>query len=355
MLELLPRLPLYVAFRRFRRPRLLPLSLVVSVTYRCNSRCLTCNIWRKEAPELTLEEWRKVLAKIGTAPYYLTFSGGEPFLREDIVELVAAAYEECHPAIITIPTNGLAWKVIPEKVERIVKAAPQAQVGINLSLDEIGPRHDAIRGVAGGYERALRTYKELRALRYPNLTLTIHTVISRYNVERLTTVRGELKTLGADIYISEIAEEREELGTMGSDIAPPLEEYNKVADYLIAEARNSRAPGLAKITQAFRAHYYELTKRILAEKRQVIPCYAGFASGHIAPNGDVWTCCTRAQSVGNLQDTDYEFAPLWFGEEAERLRRSIAAGECYCPMANASYTNMLLHTPTLLQVAKSLL
>ena len=64
----------------------------------------------------------------------------------------------------------------------------------------------------------------------------------------------------------------------------------------------------------------------------------------------VWTCCTRAEPIGNLRRSQYDLAPIWFGAEAERLRRSIAAGECACPMANASYTNMLLHLPTLLGV-----
>ena len=105
------------------------------------------------------------------------------------------------------------------------------------------------------------------------------------------------------------------------------------------------------MTQAFRARYYALAARILAEERQVIPCYAGWASGHIAPDGDVWTCCTRAEPIGNLRQTDYDLAAdLVSAPQRERLRRSIAAGECACPMANASYTNMLFHPPTVLGV-----
>ncbi len=81
----------------------------------------------------------------------------------------------------------------------------------------------------------------------------------------------------------------------------------------------------------------------------MIPCQAGWASGHLAPNGDVWTCCVRAEPVGNLRQTGYDLRPIWFERAGElrRLRRSIAAGECACPMANASYANMLLHLPTL--------
>ncbi len=355
MLELLPRLPQYIAFRRFGRPERLPFNLVVSLSYRCNSRCKTCNVWRKSANELSSDEWREIFAKIGKTPYYLTFSGGEPFLRKDIVEIVSAACELCQPAIITIPTNALMSQAVPQRVEEIVQAAEKVQVGINISIDGIGQEHDTIRGVEGSYGRALETYNSLRALSYPNLTLSIHTVVSRFNAKRIPEIYRELRRLGADSYISEIAEERVELGTVGMDIAPSPEEYARIADFLSSEIMNAHFSGMAKITQAFRMQYYGLVKRILFEERQVIPCYAGFASGHIAPDGDVWACCTRAEPLGNLRGTGYDLAPIWFGERAEAMRCSIAAGECHCPMANVAYSNMLLHPPTLLRVARQVL
>jgi MoaA/NifB/PqqE/SkfB family radical SAM enzyme len=355
VLELLPQLPQYMAFRRLGRPRRLPLNLVVSLSYRCNSRCKTCNVWRKSADELTTEEWRAIFGKIGHTPYYLTFSGGEPFLRDDIAEIVSAACDLCKPALITIPTNALMSQVIPRRVEQILRAAQGVQVGVNVSLDGVGEEHDTIRGVQGAYDKALDTYRSLRALSYPNLTLGVHTVISRFNVQRVPGIYDELLKLGADSYVSEIAEERVELGTMGMDISPSPEEYARIADFLVSQIRNGRFAGTAKITQAFRMRYYELAKRILFEERQVIPCYAGFASGHIAPDGDVWTCCTRAEPLGNLRETDYDLAPIWFGARAEAARRSIAAGECYCPMANVAYSNMLLHAPTVLRVARRVL
>ena len=90
---------------------------------------------------------------------------------------------------------------------------------------------------------------------------------------------------------------------------------------------------------------------MLNERRQVIPCYAGWASAHIAPNGDIWSCCIRAEPAGSLRKTNYDLAPIWFGEDMARLRKSIYAGECACPMANASYANMLLHPRTVAGVA----
>src|SRR5437773_9657344 len=153
-----------------------------------------------------------------------------------------------------------------------------------------------------------------------------------------------------DSFISEIAEERVELDTVGMGITPPIEKYQPVIERLQAGIRNAEFNGVSRITQAFRDRYYDLVKRTLREHRQVIPCMAGVASAQIAPNGDVWTCCIRAESMGNLREHDYDFARVWRTAKASELRRSIKAGECYCPLANASYTNMLTHVPTVAKV-----
>lgn len=70
----------------------------------------------------------------------------------------------------------------------------------------------------------------------------------------------------------------------------------------------------------------------------------------IYADGTVWPCCVRADNLGNLRDHDYDFGKIWFGEKIKEVRRSIRAKECHCPLANASYTNLLLHTPTLVQI-----
>jgi hypothetical protein len=138
---------------------------------------------------------------------------------------------------------------------------------------------------------------------------------------------------------------------VGLGITPPVEKYSVAIDTLLASLRAQPLTGVSQVTQAFRRQYYELVKRTLREQRQVIPCMAGIASAQIAPNGDVWTCCIRAEAMGNLREHDYDFARVWRTAKATALRRSIKAGECYCPLANASYTNMLTHGPTLIKVA----
>jgi MoaA/NifB/PqqE/SkfB family radical SAM enzyme len=352
----IPKLPFYWAFRKFGWPRLFPFSLVISLSFRCNSRCQTCGVWRKESDELSLEEWGKVFRNIGHGPLYLTFTGGEPFLRKDMPEIVLAAYEHCRPAIITIPTNGILSRQVVEGTAAICRGAPRAKVGLNLSLDELGAEHDRLRQVPGNWQRALETWAALKELqgKYGNLVLSIHTVISRFNLARFFEIYAGLQELGPDSYITEVAEERVELDTSGWEITPSAAQYAPVADFLSRQAQQNAGHGPARLTQAFRARYYQLAKRILFERRQVIPCYAGWASMHIAPDGDIWSCCIRAEPVGNLRQHGYDLRPIWLGPEMARLRDSIRAGECACPMANASYANMLLHLPTLLKVAATL-
>ncbi|MCS7287135.1 MAG: radical SAM protein [Anaerolineae bacterium] len=344
--------PLYPFFRAVGKPQLLPFSLVISLTYRCNSRCSTCRVWERSAEELSEEEWEEFFRRLAPARlYYLTFSGGEPFLRKDLARIVVKAAEILRPALITIPTNGLLSRSIPEEVKRMLDKMPSGtKLGINLSLDGVGEEHDRIRNVPGNWERAMETYRALRGIRHPALILTIHTVISRFNVDRMGEIASALMALNPDSYITEVAEEREELRTVGLPITPLPQEYRRAMEKLLEVTGAKQFQGIPRLTQAFRHEYYRLTERILREKRQVIPCYAGWASGHIAPDGDVWTCCTRAEPVGNLRETGYDLRPIWFGERIESVRRSIKAGECYCPMANASYANMLLHPPTLLRV-----
>jgi len=352
MIEILSKIPRFMAYRRFGWPKMLPINLTLSPSPRCNSRCLTCNIWMKREDELTLEEWDKVFQSLGHAPFWFTVSGGEPFMNKEIVELCQSFYRHCRPGIINIPTNSLLAHRIPQKVEGICQSCPESQVIINLSLDGVGAKHDHIRGVKGNFEKFEQNYKALMALKatYSNLTIGVHSVISRFNVDDAPELFAYAFSIKPDSYITEIAEQRIELDTVGLNITPPRDKYGWAIDQLIARIESRHFGGISKVTEAFRVEYYKLVKRILAEQTQVIGCYAGWASAQIYANGEVWPCCIRADSIKNLRDVNYDFRRVWFSPEAERIRTSIRNKECYCPLANASYTNMLMHPPTVARV-----
>jgi MoaA/NifB/PqqE/SkfB family radical SAM enzyme len=299
---------------------------------------------------LSIEEFDKIFRKIGGA-YWFTLSGGEPFLRDDIVEVCRSVHDNCKPGIINIPTNGLLCDVIPGRVKEILEVCPGSQIVVNVSIDGVGEQHDEIRGVKGNFERAMKTYEALRSLNSKNFELGIHTVISAFNVNEIPKIYEQLKGLKPDSYITEIAEERVELGTVGEKITPPLEDYSKAVDYLLEEIKRQDFKGISKLTRAFRLEYYKLVKKTLKEKKQVIPCYAGFASAQIAPDGDVWACCIKAEPIGNLREVNYDFRKIWFNQKTNNIRKPIMTGHCYCPLANASYTNMICNFKSLTKVS----
>jgi len=351
MLGVLARIPLFLAYRRFGWPQLLPLNITISPSPKCNSRCLTCNIWMKRENELSLDEWEKVLASLGTTPYWFTISGGEPLMYPGIVELAQLVYKYNKPGIINIPTNAILTSG-PARVRRILETCPDTQLVINLSLDGVGQKHDLIRGVPGNFEKfeeRLAQYYELRD-EFPNLTVGIHSVISVFSVNHLDELIDYADESAADQFITEIAEPRIELDTVGLPITPEPEDYARAIDRLMDYVESKQFKGLAKITEAFRMEYYKLVKQILDEEEQTIDCYAGWASAQIYADGTVWPCCVRADNLGNLRESNYDFRKIWFGDAIKQVRRSIANKECHCPLANAAYTNMLHDIPTLARV-----
>jgi MoaA/NifB/PqqE/SkfB family radical SAM enzyme len=351
MLYPLTKSVVYNVARKTGRLRPRPLNLTFSVTYRCNAKCQTCNVWKKRVDDFTLDEYRKLFKNLGTSLYWATFSGGEPFIRPDLIDIVCACYDRCRPGIITIPTNGLLQKRILDGVARLSRHARNTKIIINFSLDGIGERHDELRGVPGNYEKVRDTYRKLKAAGHPNVTVGIHTVVSQLNVREVPALRDHVrKEFGPDSFITEVAEERLELDTIGMDITPSADAYGAVVEDLLDDMDTTTGTGMSSVVQAFRRQYYQIAHRTLKEQRQVLPCYAGLASAQIAPNGDVWTCCTRAESMGNLREANFDFDKVWTSNRADELRGSIRRGECHCPLANAAYSSMLCDPPSLMRV-----
>lgn len=357
MRGLLPSVAKHALAYRLGWPRVKPLSVTISVTFKCASRCLTCNVTARRARELTVDEYRRIFRSLGRDVFWVTISGGEPFLRPDLPEIVDAVCDESAPRVVNIPTSGTTLRQIVPFLPRILERTRGAQLTVNFSLDEVGPRHDAIRRTPRNWEKTLEAIRFAQSLkpRFPHLVVGIHTVISAFNVDRFREIHDGLQGLGADSFVTEIAEERAELLTVGAAIAPPPQSYAEAVDYLVARARERPRRGFARVIHAFRVEYYEIVKRTLAEKRQVIPCRAGLTSCHVAADGDLWGCCVRAEPVGNLRDAGYDVMKLWYGEPARRFRRSVKAGECACPLANAAYTNMLMSPGALLRVGRNAL
>lgn len=362
--SLFPYILNYKASHTLHNNPWMPINITFSVTSKCNSRCLTCNVWKIYAdnPELQKEEFKteefvKTFQSIGKSPFWFTMSGGEPFLRNDLDKICEAAYDQCQPAIINIPTNGILSNTIENTTKKILEKCPKTSIIVNLSLDGVGPKHDEIRGIAGNFDRSLDTFQRLKRLRneFPNFELGIHSVVSKFSIDTLLKTYEYSKNLEPDSYITEVAEERSELFTKNSGITPNPKDYEHFINELTEKIKqDSLASGkkVSGITNAFRLVYYRIATQVLKEKRQIIPCYAGYASCQIMPLGDIWPCCILGYdaTMGNLRDVGYDFKRIWHSKKAQQIRKSMREGNCYCPLANAHYTSILCNISTLIRV-----
>jgi MoaA/NifB/PqqE/SkfB family radical SAM enzyme len=343
----------------------LPDNITISITRACQSNCLTCDCGSdtrrglvRLKDELSLAEWMKIVEKIDWELSFLTISGGEPFLSRNLEEVAIAFAEQTRPKFVTIPTNALAPSLVLDKVKRILERTSEQTIWhVNASVDGIGAVHDRIRGVEGNFTKSLGTISSLLELRerHPNLRVGVHTVVSTYNVDKICETVRFFKRLPVDNHISEIAEERYELGTVGRPITP-YDSYSKVIPFL-KEALGVRGEG--KLRRSLREAYYDFVGRWVKDpKRQHVPCMAGVASCHITEEGKLVSCCTRWVKqglMGNMREYDYDLKKAWFSPEANSVRQSIKQQECACPLASAAYSSLLMSPRSLLRITRNLL
>jgi MoaA/NifB/PqqE/SkfB family radical SAM enzyme len=325
-------------------------------------------LYRKEPgrrrDELRLEEIQKIFKGLGHV-YFFNVSGGEPFLRKDLSDIVASAIEYLTPKIIHIPTNALMPVVIEREIEKMLTHMEwmgyRVPLTVKPSMDGIGQQHDRIRGVKGNFEKLLDTVERLKALQksFSSLHVELGTVISRENIDRIDEISQFAHLLGVESYRNEIAEQRSEFLNIGDSITPDAKEYSESMEVFSRHTRENlnEKRSLTKITESMRLVYYKVATRILREHRQVIPCYAGISNIQMNPYGDIWPCCVLGyeQSMGNVRDYDYDFRKVFHSKKAGEVRRYIKNGNCACPLANQAYSNILCHFPSMIKFGKNLL
>ena len=344
-----------------------PLTLTFSVTNQCQSKCKTCNIWKFYRDgtqdcktELKLKEIEKVFKSMGGV-YFFNLSGGEPFLRKDLPEIVDLAIEYLKPAIIHSPTNAIATKRVISSTRAILKnlrrRGLKTPVTVKPSLDGIGARHDEIRGFKGNWQRLMKTIQALKELgkEFPNLHLEVGTVVSNYNKADLDGIEEYVHSLGIQSYRNEIAEQREEFNNIGDPITPTAEEYRQLMVGFAQKIRANLAEkrSLAKLTESLRLVYYELAEEIVAKNEQLIPCYAGISNVHLTPHGQLWPCCVLGyrKPMGSLREVGFDFWKIWHSKRAKEVRNHIFHGKCSCALANQAYSNIMCHTPSLIKAS----
>jgi len=180
-----------------------PLQVVFELTYRCNLKCQFCYQRRQvsqlgvratdRARELTADQIKQIIRQ---TPLWslIVFTGGEPLLRKDSLEIVAYAARKrrCH-----IVTNGTY--ITPEVAEALVDSGVMS---VGVSLDGDKDLHDMVRGIPGTFERALGAMKSIRRVRaekgrkWP--LLNVKTVICHSNVDHLRRIVAIAEEVQAD-------------------------------------------------------------------------------------------------------------------------------------------------------------
>lgn len=326
-----------------------PIQLTFFLTRRCNSRCPFCFYLSKDdevaRDELTLEEIRKLSSSMGDL-LWLAFSGGEIFLRDDIVEITEAFYKNNRPSIILFPTNGLLTDTITEKIETILKKCPKSSITVKLSVEGTEKLHDSIRG-KGSFRRMIKTFTALGKLleNYPNFDLGINTVFCSANqdsMERVINFVSELdhvRTHTVSLIRGDVADEKLKDIDINKyhNAIKKLESNLKDKTSKIYRFKGARLKAAQDILQR------KLIFDTFSQNKQLIPCYAGRLNLVVTETGDVYPCESFDKKMGNVRESDHNMKKIINSDEAKKIIDSIKKNKCYCTHECYMMTNILFN------------
>jgi MoaA/NifB/PqqE/SkfB family radical SAM enzyme len=340
------------------------LHLTFFLTRRCNLRCPFCFYLSGQEPaaepahELTIDEIEKVSLSMGKL-LWLAFSGGEIYLRNDLVKISEVFYRNNKPAIMLYPTNGMLPELIRENTEQILNVCRKSVIVVKLSLDGIGGMHDTLRGKKGSFEKVMETYHALEGLieKYPHFELGINTVFCRENQDCMDPIIDFVAGL-----------ENIKTHTISLIRGNPSHEQSKEVDIAkyhnaIERLEKNLKKGISR-TYRFRGARIKAAQDILqrrlirqtaAEKRRLIPCYAGRLNLVLTETGEVYPCELLSVPFGNIRDYGYKMADLLGSERAKRVVRSIMDNQCYCTHECYFMTNILFNPSLYPALAKEYL
>lgn len=359
------------------RSTVLPQDVILYLTDRCNARCGHC-FYRACVDQKTSQDrldffaLEKLAESLKRRESYrlhsLVLTGGEPFLRTDLVDISVMFWEHTAVEMLFLPTNGFLTDRIIRDVGEIC-ARIGSQVYVQVSLDGLEEMHDSIRSVEGAFTRAIQTAQLLKVLqvKHPNLYITFSTTLSKFNVDQLEPlseyVANQLKIpqsfeLVRGTHFEGYTNLPPELSLDHHPPDPrmfplPVAELPNLCSRLDRIFQNharlaaGNQPLLAPFIYAFRSRRFWHLAEVLRNRRG-FRCPAGSHIGIIYPNGDV-ALCEFTKPVGNLFDMD--LAAAWNGPTATQLRSQIKG--CYCSSGCFQSVAMLREARTPLWLLRS--
>lgn len=290
-----------------------PLSVHFDLTYRCNERCVHCYLDHDDHGELTTAECLKVLDDLArSGALFLTFSGGEIFLRPDLYEILAAA-RRLH-FDISLKTNALL--VTPERAARLREfGIRRVQISVYSDIPAV---HDAITKVPGSLQRTLAA---IPILLEHGLLVKLACPLMQENLMAYRGVMALAEKLGIP-YILDLTITPMMDGSGGplAHRAPVSSLLPVLQDPLLQACKpQPRAQAASAVHASPPVLGSAVSSGIESLAYEDLPCSAGHNSCYISPYGDVFPCVQLPQAAGNLRRE--KFDEIWYrAPQLERLR-----------------------------------
>jgi len=307
-----------------------PFKLTFIVTNQCNLRCKMCNIWNKNGsePELTTGEIERIF-KRNNFFSWVNISGGEIFLRPDIVDIIKTVLAtNKNLYLLDFPTNGFMTDTILQSVSRILKYRPE-RLMITVSLDGPLDLHNELRGHRESWQKVIETFTGLRKLgeRNKNMQVYFGFTIMPQNMRTLNdaflAVKSRIPYITHDDFHINIAHDSEHYyENKDQGFCAESEALEYLSDF-VKHRKYSLHP-----TYVLERKYQKLSRDYFLNKKIPMACKALSSSCFLDPYGNIFPCSIYDKKIGNLKEYDFDIKKLWNSEMAIKVQKEVEHGNC---------------------------
>lgn len=360
---------LYKSLIRYNQ---LPSYFIFYPTSRCNLKCSHCfyhDSLNKRFNELNVDEIDKITKSMDPI-LSLILTGGEPYLRHDLDKIVKIFYENTKVPIITIPSNGWYLDKMDRQIKNMMEWCPYLTLNQQISIDGIGPDHNAIRmdkqivGADNSFEKAIKTIHHLKKLQkiYERINIGIIITFTSDNQKKFKEIIKEIYSMvnPDNISINLVRGDPKQKVNLDLD----LKLYKEAVDYRDTLFYEKKMSGHSKfkgnrLATAGRILLNELVYKTFEENKYSTPCFAGNLSGVMYPEGDIYPCeiLDESHKIGNIRDFKLDFKKLWLSHKAKEEVKFIRKTKCFCTHECFNIVNILFNPkfyPKILNISKKI-
>lgn len=286
----------------------LPTDVSVITTYRCQMRCKMCDIWNNP----TNKKQEIVARDLEILPHFkfVNVTGGEPFVRHDLEEIVEVLMGKSPRVVIS--TSG--WHT-----ERIFKLAERfPAIGVRVSIEGLAEKNDDLRGRHGSFDRGLRVLLTLKEMGIKDIGYGC--TVSNHNSEDMLWLYKLSKELGMEFATAAFHNSyyfhKDDNEITNQDEV--IKNFHRLIELLLKENN---------IKSWYRAFFNLGLINYIRGNRRMLPCEAGTANFFIDPYGEVFPCNGLEdrywkESMGNIREAT-DFTSLWNSEKAQQVREIV--------------------------------